>query len=305
MHIELTTRCTLACPGCPRTVTANQTGPYPKLDLNLDAFTKFLDCKSGQTIPSLNLEGNHGDPIYYPHLIEFVKTFRSKNFVIVTNGSYRDKNFWESLASQVTKDDWIIFSIDGLEQNNHLYRRNSDWRSIMLGIDIMKQSPIKIGWKTIIFDHNYRDIDRIKDFAENKGAVFVAQKTSRFGDESLRPPLDWVEICREYTPDLELLKTIEPQCSSHAKEYIAADGYYWPCCWISSSFTLSKSELWQQRSEWTIADHTLDQMRNKLDSWILDMQSNPDVVCRMMCRPGNPRWPRKHGLTQKEKSHII
>ena len=297
MHVELTSRCTLACPGCPRTMIANQIGTYPKLDLDLENFYRFLDCESGQNLPTLYLEGNHGDPIYYPQLIEFVKTFRSKKYTIVTNGSYRDQSFWESLADQMTKDDWIIFSIDGLEHNNHLYRRNSDWKSIMLGIDIMKRSPVNLGWKTIAFNYNYKEIHQIKKFDENKADLFLAKKTSRFGDESLRPPAEQVEFFREYTPELEQLKDIEPQCDSHAKEYVAADGFYWPCCWISSSFTLPKSELWKQRSEWTIRNHNLDQMRNRLNSWIPDMQSNPDVVCRMMCRPGNPRWPATHGLT--------
>lgn len=297
MHIELTTRCTLACPGCPRTMIANQGTPYPKLDLNLEAFLNFMDCESGRAIGNFNLEGNHGDPIYYPQLVEFVTAFRSKKFVIVTNGSYRDKKFWESLASVMTKDDWIIFSIDGLEHNNHLYRHNSNWQSIMCGIDIMARSSANIGWKTIVFDYNYQEIDAIKKFAESKGAVFVSQKTNRFGDESLRPPVNYVEVAREYTPELEKFTAIEPQCDQHRREYVAADGYYWPCCWISSSFTLTKSEIWQQRSQWTIADHTLDHLRQRLANWIPSMKSNPDIVCRMMCRPGVPRWPYRHGLT--------
>ena len=298
MHVEPTSRCTLACPGCPRTVISERLDrPYPKNDLDLDDFVKFLDCDSGHQLSNLYLEGNHGDPIYYPNLLDMIQTFRSKKFTLVTNGSFRDKKFWEALAARVTQEDWIIFSIDGLEHNNHLYRRNSDWNSIVLGLDIMRQSPANLGWKTIIFDYNYREIDRIRDFAESKGAVFVAQKTSRFGDESLRPPAEQVEFFREYTPEIEQLKDIDPQCDSHAKEYVAADGFYWPCCWISSSFTLPKSELWKQRSEWTIHDHTLDQMRSRLNDWIPNMRADPDTVCRMMCRPGNPRWPNTHGLT--------
>jgi MoaA/NifB/PqqE/SkfB family radical SAM enzyme len=224
MHIELTTRCTLACPGCPRTIIGNQIGVYPKIDLNIDHFAKFLDCDSGRRLSNLHIEGNHGDPIYHPHLVDFVKTFRSKKFTIVTNGSFRDKKFWESLAEGLTSDDWIIFSIDGLEHNNHLYRRNSDWKSIMLGVDIISQSVANLGWKTIIFDYNYNEIDQIQKFAESRGANFVSQTTSRFGDESLRPPTQIVDVTREYNEDTNQVWDLTPQCQLHAKEYVSADG---------------------------------------------------------------------------------
>lgn len=297
MHVELTTRCTLACPGCPRTVIGEKLGHYPKIDLDLDKFLRFLDCSAGRNMEKLFLEGNHGDPIYYPNLIEFIEVFRSKKFTIVTNGSYRDKVFWEALASLMTDKDWIIFSIDGLEHNNHLYRRNSDWTTTMMGLEIMSKSAANVGWKTLIFNYNYHEIDKIKEFAESKGAKFVSQMTSRFGDESLRPPDEYVDGTREYSPDLKKTSNISPQCVDHKKEYVSADGFYWPCCWISSAFTLPKSKIWKARSDWSISTHNLDQMRAHLDSWIPSINDDPDVVCRMMCRSENKKFPYNHGLT--------
>ena len=44
LHIELTNRCTLNCPSCPRTRMIQLTKmPLPKQDLSIDDFEKFLD----------------------------------------------------------------------------------------------------------------------------------------------------------------------------------------------------------------------------------------------------------------------
>lgn len=297
MHIETTTRCTLACPGCPRTLIPS----VSKNDLILDDLVFFLNCKSGNTLDNLYLEGNHGDPIYYPALLELIDKFRTtKRFTIVTNGSHRNQNFWKQLAARLTPNDLVIFSIDGLEHNNHLYRRNSNWASIMVGLDTMVKSGVQVGWKTIIFDYNYKEIDQIQKFAESCGAKFVSQTTSRFGDESLRPPTQIVDVTREYNEDTNKVSKLTPQCQSHAKEYVSADGYYWPCCWISSMFTLPNSALWKEREKWRIKDRKLDDMRAQLADWTVQLQKNPiqaDVVCKMMCKPSNEVWPVNHGLT--------
>lgn len=297
MHIELTSRCTLACPGCPRTVIANKLGSYPKQDLDLDLFASFVDTPTGRNIPKFFLEGNHGDPIYYPQLVEFIDRFRKeKIYTIVTNGSYRDAKFWHELGSRLTKNDWIIFSIDGLPENNHLYRKNSDWASIQIGLETLKNYEVNVGWKTIIFNYNYKQLSQIQDLAESFGAEFVTETTSRFGDETLRPPQNLVEDFREYNNDTQAISVIEPQCAGHAKEYVSADGFYWPCCWISSAFTLYKSDLWKNRNQWNIRNNTIDQLRTQLTGWVDNIQTNPDVVCKMMCKPNNPIAPSNHGL---------
>jgi MoaA/NifB/PqqE/SkfB family radical SAM enzyme len=271
---------------------AQRLGSYPKQDLDLDLFAEFVNTDAGRAIPTFNLEGNHGDPIYYPHLLEFIDRFRDqKRFVIVTNGSRRDRQFWQDLGSRLTAQDQIVFSIDGLPDTNHLYRINSDWASIECGLRTLQAYPVQVTWKTIIFSYNYQDLDQIQALAHSYGAEFVTQTTSRFGDDSLKPPDALVEDFRQYNLTTHTIQQITPQCRDHATEYVSADGYYWPCCWISSAFTLYKSQLWPQRDQWSIKNSTVDQARNHLDSWIDGMQSDPDVVCKMLCKSGNPPFP--------------
>lgn len=298
MHIETTTRCTLTCPGCPRTQIANKLGYFHKQDLVLDDLVKFLDCEDGTKVDRFLLEGNHGDPIYYNGLFDLIDQFRNQvRFTIVTNGSYKDTKFWSNLCSRLTDQDWIIFSIDGLEHNNHVYRRNSDWESTINGVQTVSKYSVNLGWKTLVFGYNYQELDQIQSVAESYGAKFVSERTGRFGDDSLKPPDRMVETQVMYTLDTKLITEISPQCQDHEKEYISADGYYWPCCWVSSAFTLYKSDLWKNRAQWSIKNNNLTELRKRLNSWIGDMQDDPDIVCKMMCKVGNQKAPKNHGLT--------
>jgi len=289
MHIEPTSRCTLFCPACPRTWFTDQFNhPFPKQDLNINDLASFLDCEAGKKIDHFLLNGNHGDPIYYPQLFELIDRFRdTKYFKISTNGSHQTQKFWEKLAGALTKDDTIYFSIDGLEHSNHLYRKNSNWESIMAGLDIMLKSPARVVWKTLFFSYNANEMDAIKKMAEDKGAIFVVESTSRFGDDQLRPANEQlIDVSRFYEKNIHV-EQLAPQCET--QQYISADGYLWPCCWISSVYTLHKTELWKNRSMWSIKGKTLDQVQVTLKEFkqtVLDNPSNAHPVCKMNCKPG-------------------
>lgn len=289
MHIEPTSRCTLFCPACPRTWFSDKFNrPFPKQDLDLDNLERFLDCDSGYNDPKFLLNGNHGDPIYYPHLLDLIDRFRShKTFEISTNGSHQPPKFWHELCNRLGSNDTIFFSIDGLEHNNHLYRRNSNWQSIMAALDIASQSSAQIVWKTLVFSYNETELDQIKELAESKGALFVPNITERFGDENLRPAnTNLINHTKKYKETQEV-KVIKPRCMT--SEYISADGYYWPCCWISTAHTLQKTSLWKERNQWSIANSTLDQKRLMLQQWHNDIEQNPQAahpICKMTCSPG-------------------
>ena len=287
MHIEPTSRCTLACPACPRTQFIKKfKRPFPKQDLNLQDLWHFLDCDTGKKVSQFTLNGNHGDPIYYPDLFKLIDLFRNKvKYKISTNGSYQPESFWHNLGDRLTSDDTIYFSIDGLEHNNHLYRRNSDWNSIMAGLDIMLSKTVKVVWKTLYFSYNEFEIDQIEKLAKDKGCIFVVEPTSRFGDPKLEPSKKYIETTRVYKPEEKTL--IEPQCFS--QEYISADGYYWPCCLITGYNTLHQTTLWKNRDQWAIKNKSLDETRILLNDWykkITDDLENASPLCKMHCKPG-------------------
>lgn len=295
MNIELTSRCTLACPACSRTWFAQTfKRPFPKQDLAIEDLAKFLDCDAGRQIKRFNLEGNHGDSIYYPDLVGFIDRFRAdKNFDLVTAGSKQTEKFWRELSARLTDADTVTFSIDGLEHNNHLYRVNSDWSSIMTALRIIKQSPARVIWKTLIFSYNQHELDLIRQQSESMGAEFIAVRTHRFGDDSLRPAQDLVLVERLYQYSRDVYE-IDPKCPE--TEYISADGYYHPCCWIANANVMAKSHFWKEREKWNIKDHNLDDLRKIATDWAGSLRQDPKksyAVCQMHCKKGQPKaWSR-------------
>jgi MoaA/NifB/PqqE/SkfB family radical SAM enzyme len=301
LHIETTTRCTLVCPACPRTIWQDIIKqPVIKEDLDVDLLEKFLDCDTGKTINRLILCGDYGDSIYYPDLFKLIQRFRDRvSFNIETNGSRQTEKFWNTLAGLVTEKDIISFSIDGLEDTNHLYRINSDWASIMMGLDIMVKSPAQVRWKTIIFKFNYDKLSEIKNFAINKGATWHAEKTHRYGNIDLEPPEEkYIETNHVFQSQFVSNHQIEiePRCEKDAK-VISASGYLFPCDWIRNPRTLYKSQLWKQKSRWLdklhIKDNTYDQAILVVRDWenyvrqnSLAGSENVDVLCKMLCRKG-------------------
>lgn len=287
LHLELTSRCVLSCPGCPRTWFAQTfKKPVPKVDLNLDDLRQFLDCETGKNITHFHLESNHGDSIYYPQLLEFIKEWRdTKTFHIVTNGSHMKLEFWHELNSLLTANDQITFSVDGLRDTNETYRINSKWDSVMTAIDVISAGPVQLHWKTIAFSHNQDQLEEIKQLAHSKGATFNVIKSHRFGDNSLIPEAELVDHNKTY----DIAKThfnITPQCNSGGQLYISADGFCWPCCWISSYFTLHKTSLWQSRKQWTLKSNSLDQILLNTQDFAKEISQQPKTahsVCKMMC----------------------
>lgn len=298
LHIELTNRCILKCIACPRTEWNNiLKKPVEKKDLDYELLDKFLDCDGAKNIDVFELCGDYGDCIYYPKLIELIKHFRSnKKFYISTNGSRKNSTFWQELASLMTTDDKIIFAIDGLQHNNHLYRENSDWESTINGLEIMVKSPATVVWQTIIFKFNQNQLNEIKNFAESKGARFTVLNTHRYGDDSLVPDKEYIETKYLFNEDYNNKNfIIKPKCGY--LDYIptiGCDGIFYPCDWLRNPKVFYKSDLWKYKEIWLeklkIENYNYDQCNITIKNWAAYVRQNSienksiNVLCKMKCR---------------------
>jgi len=173
-HFEVSGKCTLKCPRCPR----NDTDPVPWLnkELDLDFFKKTLTPKLLKTqVKRITMCGDIGDPIYaseYLDIIEYIKLHNPKIHVYtITNGSYRKLEWWKRFAQISNEYDTINFSIDGYDDaSNNLYRVGSNWESIMTGMRVMCQdSPAFVYWATIVFAFNQNCLDQIEQQARDIG----------------------------------------------------------------------------------------------------------------------------------------
>ena len=141
-HIEPTSKCILECPLCDRTWFYEKFKRRLTNEINIDHLIKFL---KGQA-PNVLLCGNNGDPIYHSKFHELCKGLKGidSKIEINTNGSGKKKVWWEELCSLLSQDDdSITFSIDGLEDTNHLYRINAKWESIMEAIETVHKNNIR------------------------------------------------------------------------------------------------------------------------------------------------------------------
>jgi len=164
IHVEASTFCNSRCPLCPRNLYGyNISGVYPEVNLSLDTFEKILINYPNRNYVYFN--GNLGDPMMNPEIASLTG-ITSCLTSITTNGSIGRKETWENLAQQKIH---VTFSIDGLEDTNHLYRQDVLWSKIMERVDWYVSAGGKATWKFIIFRHNQHQIEQARTMSKNLG----------------------------------------------------------------------------------------------------------------------------------------
>ena len=123
LHIELTSRCRLACPYCERT---RFRGEYKIRDLPRELVFRLAE---NPKFKNIMLSGTLGDPIYHPDFLEIIKKIKKSDKVlrIATNGSGKKLAWWAAVFNQLDKRDKVCFGLDGLQDTAHLYRINTNF----------------------------------------------------------------------------------------------------------------------------------------------------------------------------------
>lgn len=184
LEIELTTKCTLGCPACPRN---NPNEPAEQWDvghINTDLAKKFANSPVDR---SYLFVGCFGDPIYHPDFIDIVKYYldKERRFAVHTNGSFKKQKWWDELATLNWSDrQRFTFSVDGLEDTNHIYRIRANWESIMRGMKTMGSLPSDrkplLEWKMLVFPYNEHQVPEAKQLANEIGIdMFSPVKSER------------------------------------------------------------------------------------------------------------------------------
>jgi MoaA/NifB/PqqE/SkfB family radical SAM enzyme len=212
--------------------------------------------------------------------------------------------------------DSVHFSIDGYnDSSNNLYRKNSNWDSIINGIVALRASSnCTIVWAAIAFKFNEDKIDSMRLYAQSIGAdVFQLTKSTKFGcvypsyglDDPLQPSIKFVSSTHRFERAFENLSTrqvnntpcdknvqlfnqrkayndITPLCEIGNKGlYIDSQGRLFPCCWVANRYS--------HNSEWrsiankfnldarTLSDALLDPF------WETEFRSFTWSECKTKC----------------------
>lgn len=190
LHIELTNACNAACPMCTR---HHLNSPLIRPDLELeqitiDKFQKYFPPEVIEKMEIILFCGVHGDPgmakdLY--EICEYISKCNKETAVrINTNGGMRNPEFWSKMgtlfASQ-RQDHWrweITWSIDGLEDTNHLYRRNVVWKKVIENAQAFIDAGGYANWDYLIFKHNEHQIDEAKVLSKKMGFAYFYPKKS-------------------------------------------------------------------------------------------------------------------------------
>ena len=129
VHFEPSSKCNAACPQCPRNDNGGPTiDRLPEVMITAkDAEIIFPDDFVKQ-INHVYSSGNYGDPAFNPELVDIYRRFRVLNpnmeLIVHTNGGIQRPEWWDKLAKIIGPKGFVTFGIDGLEDTNHIYRRN-------------------------------------------------------------------------------------------------------------------------------------------------------------------------------------
>lgn len=184
LEIELTTKCTLGCPACPRNDPQEKKENWDVGHIDTNIAKSLADDPTDR---SYLFVGCYGDPIYHPDFIDIVKYYLDKNkrFTTHTNGSFKKQKWWDELASlNWTQKQRFTFSVDGLEDTNPIYRIRSDWKSIMRGMRTMGNLPKYrkpwLEWKYLVFPYNEHQVPEASQLAQEIGIdMFSPVKSER------------------------------------------------------------------------------------------------------------------------------
>ena len=186
MHIEITERCQAACPMCDRNIKGKGINPHLSMsELKLNDFQEMFEEDFWQNLKAIQFCGNYGDPIIAEDLLEvikYIRQFNEKVFIgINTNAGAREPEWWAELANAIGKHGYVIFSVDGLEDTNHLYRQGVQWNKVKRSMESYIGAGGRARWDFIVFEHNEHQVEQARKLSEDMGfETFIVKKSSRF-----------------------------------------------------------------------------------------------------------------------------
>jgi MoaA/NifB/PqqE/SkfB family radical SAM enzyme len=214
-------------------------------------------------------------------IYEHVKSINSKTTLgINTNGGARTPEFYKALAELGVS---ITFSIDGLEDTNHLYRRNVKWNKVMSNVEAFIKAGGIANWDYLIFKHNQHQIMEAEELSKKMGFLtFTRKTTTRWND--FDSDGNWLERNKVSVDGYELEKPSEEakkyarlkdqkqketkfthiECDSfrnnNVEIFLHANGNVSPCCYLGDlSIHESKNIIKDYRSV-NIRHTTLEQI---------------------------------------------
>jgi sulfatase maturation enzyme AslB (radical SAM superfamily) len=232
LHLEPTDVCQAACPLCARETDVNF-NKSQKHHLTIDQIFNHIDRGSIQNLDKMFMCGTYGDPAAGRYTLDIYRYFRKINPEIVlgmnTNGAIQNTAWWQIIGEIFHRQrDYVVFSIDGLEDTNHVYRRGVDWNKLMNNVQSYISTGASAHWDMLVYKHNEHQVDDCEQLARKIGFKWFRAKVSRRPlTNGLEAPIGW------QVPTVAIGK-IQCQALKEKSAYIDARGNLIPCCWLGA-----------------------------------------------------------------------
>jgi hypothetical protein len=255
LHLEPTDVCQAACPLCSRETDA-LFDKTQQNHLNMADILKVFDIEQIAHLDKMFMCGNYGDPAAGKYTIDIYQQFRRLNPKIVlgmnTNGALRNESWWHELGGIFNQSrDYVVFSIDGLEDTNSIYRRNVDWHKLIANARAFVAAGGSAHWDMLVYQHNEHQVAACEQLARDMGFTWFRAKVSKRGfTESLQQPINWVSVVGQLTD-------IKCHALNEQSIYINAQGQVSPCCWLGNNLLGQTVDFNHVQASWkTTAPNT-------------------------------------------------
>ena len=233
LHIEPTDVCQAACPMCARETDPNF-NKSSKHHLRVEYIQQHFNDRAIARLDKMFMCGNYGDPAAGYYTMDIYNYFRKINPNIVlgmnTNGAVQSTFFWHSLGKLFNQpEDYCVFSIDGLESTNHVYRKNVNWEKLMANAQAYIAAGGSAHWDMLMYKHNEHQVDACEQLARDMGFKWFRAKVSKRGfTDRLEFPIGWQQPVNKQGP-------IKCHVLDEKSMYIDAQGRLSPCCWLGAT----------------------------------------------------------------------
>lgn len=266
LHLESTDVCQAACPLCRRE-TDLQFDKKTHNHLRIDQIQQHFDLGQLKSLDKMFMCGNYGDPAAGRHTLEIYRWFRSINPNITlgmnTNGAIQNVAWWTQLGELFHRSyDYVVFSIDGLKDTNHIYRRGVDWDKLIENAQAYINAGGSAHWDMLIYRHNEHQVQECQALAKKLGFKWFRAKVSK------RPVTDGLQFPLLWQPGTNpTAVNIRCHALEESSMFIDAKGRASPCCWQGN---------------------TQDSLPNDWDSIPITWTTNqPDDICFRACNQVN------------------
>ena len=232
LHIEPTDVCQAACPLCAR-----ETDPLFRKDqkhhLRIEQIQQHISDRVISGLDKMFMCGDYGDPAAGYYTMDIYRYFKKINPTITlgmnSNGAVQSTFFWHTLGQLFDQPkDYCVFSIDGLEDTNHVYRRNVNWNKLMANAEAFIAAGGSAHWDMLVYKHNQHQVDACEQLARDMGFKWFRAKVSKRGfTDRLEFPIGWNEPMVKQGP-------IKCHVLKEKSMYIDAQGHLVPCCWLGA-----------------------------------------------------------------------